>query len=132
MRLSNKREILRWSNDIRSGDGRRWAARIQVDPVNRNPYAAPLDPTSEHLDPSTDIVVLGTGIFDLTNDSANPELYDSVLKRTGLLNVHPRFETTFRQAYSVQIGGENGEFEVVGVNTGVNKITCHVKLQSRQ
>jgi hypothetical protein len=132
MRISNKRDILKWFNEIRAGDGRRFIGRIQVKPVSQSPYAAPLDATSERLDPSTDTVFQGAGIFGLTGDSADPELFDSVIKRTGQLDVHPQYEQFFRQAYSVQVGGEKGSFEVVGVDTGVNKITCHVKLKSRQ
>lgn len=132
MKISNKRDILKWANDIRAGDGRRWSARIQLPQASFSPFAAPLDPTSEHLDPSTDTVVIGNGIFGLTNDAADPELFNSVVKRKGVLMVHPRFEETFRQAYSVEIGAEPGSFEVVGVSTGVNKVTCRVMLQSRQ
>jgi hypothetical protein len=132
MRISNKRDILRWFNDIRSGDGRRFIGRIQVLQSTFSPYAAPLSPQSEFLNPATDTVFTGAGIFALTSDSADPELFNSVIKRTGTLDVHPQYEEYFRQAYAVQVGGEKGSFEVVSVDTGVNKITCHVKLQSRQ
>jgi hypothetical protein len=131
MRINNKREILKLFNDIRSGSGRRFLARIQVQPPF-DPSAAPLDSQSEHLDPSTDTVISGAGIFALTSDVADPELFNSVIRRKGTLEVHPEYEETFRQAYSVQVGGERGSFEVVSVDTGVNKITCHVKLQARQ
>jgi hypothetical protein len=132
MKISNKRDILKWFNDIRAGDGRRWSARIQLQQSSFNPSAAPLDPNSEHLDPSTDTVVIGAGIFGLTGDAADPELFNSVIKRKGQLDVHPQYEETFRSAYSVEIGAEPGSFEVVGVSTGVNKVTCRVMLQSRQ
>lgn len=132
MRVVNKRDILKWNNDIRSGDGRRFIARIQVKPNTQIPYAPPLDSTSEHLDPTTDLVVVGAGIFGLTSDKSNPEAYNSVIVRTGILDVHPEYEATFRQAYAVQVGGEKGSFEVVSVSTGVNKITCRVMLKSRQ
>lgn len=131
MKISNKRDILKWFNDIRSGDGRRFIGRIQVLPPF-DPSAAPLDSQSEHLDPTTDTVFQGAGIFALTSDEANPEMFNSVIKRRGTLEVHPQYEEYFRQAYAVQVGGERGSFEVVSVDTGVNKITCHVKLQSRQ
>lgn len=132
MRIVNKRDILKWNNEIRSGIGRRWSARIPVTQAAFNPSAAPLDSTSEHLDPSTDTVVIGEGIFSLLKDQTYPATFNTVIKRQGVLDVHPKYEETFRRAYSVKIGGELGSFEIIGVDTGVDKTTCRVKLQARQ
>lgn len=114
----------------RTGASRRLRIRIATEVANRpvapdNPYDAKVEPP----DPGTDKIVPASGSFSETKVA---DVFDSIgkqVERRGILEMHPMFEASMRQAYAVEIGLEPGRWKVTGVRTDTVRCVLIVYVQ---
>jgi len=133
MRIDHKRDVLRLTSDLRSsGLSRRFELHIETKATINDPASAPFDPqnTPDH---SLDTIVQGVGVFYEQKNRNESEIAGSLIVRKSILQVHPKYESSFRQAYMVKVGMTPGEFRITGVtNPDPIGLVIKVYLEARQ
>jgi hypothetical protein len=133
MRSDFRRDTLRILNDLRSsGLSRAFELHIEQKPVGSDPAAQPFD-SSMQPNRVTDTIIYGTCIFIEIKNQDDPQSTGSVIKRKGKILIHPRYESFFRKADLVKVGGVRGQFIITGVTSpDPSGLEIMVYLESRQ
>lgn len=132
MRASFKRQLTKMQNQLRCDIGIRFVLRIAQNSVSQSRSAAPFSANVENANPATDKVIIGIGVFHDRKEADESRGTGAVNIRKAFIDVSNKYEESFRQAYSVQIGGTTGLWEVLGVTDGTAKTQIRVSLQGRQ